>query len=71
MGRLFTAPFAVWLPDFFRAKACKRAIPHACRLFALPPLIVGRWLELYAPIPRLTTFFAVGKEIFLVGLTLL
>jgi hypothetical protein len=33
--------------------------------------MVGRWVALYAPMPRLTTFFAVGSEIFLVEFALL
>ena len=71
IGRLFTTPLAVWLPDFLRANAWRRAMPQAWRLFGLPPLIVGRWVALYAPMPRLTTFLAVGREIFLVEFALL
>lgn len=71
MGRLDTTPFAVWLRDFFLAKAWRRAMPHAWRELGRPPEIVGLWVELYAPIPLRTTFFAVGKVIFLVGFALL
>ena len=46
-------------------------MPHACRLFGRPPEIVGRCVLLYAPIPRLTTLRAVGREIFFVGFALL
>ena len=60
-----TTPFAVVLRLFLRIKAWSRAIPHPVRD------IPGRCVEEKAPIPRRTTFRAVGNVIFLRGLALL
>jgi len=71
MGLLFTTPLAVVLRDFFLANAWSRAIPHAWRLLGRPPEMVGLCVELYAPMPLLTTFLAVGNVIFLLEFALL
>ena len=46
-------------------------MPQAVLELGLPPVIVGRCVALYAPMPRRTTFLAVSTVTFLLGYALL
>jgi hypothetical protein len=63
--------FLTGLPAFFSKNLLSLASPQAVLELGLPPVMVGRCVALYAPIPRRTTFLAVSTVTFLLGYALL